>query len=380
MRKLYFFVLLILFNIDSNAGNPKIIHGPYLQNLTQNSVSILFHTESYVVPGILLYDENNNSKLIRNSDDGLLNIKKGLHKVKIDGLLPGKSYKYKIMSVELDKHEAYKIVFGDTLYSDMYEFKTFSNTDEDVEFVMFCDVHDRPDKIGSYVTNSVIKKPDFYLLNGDIIGHVDEEKQIYDHFIDTCVQLFASEIPMVYARGNHETRGPYARSLNKYFDSPTNEFYYAFSVNNIRFVVLDGGEDKPDTHHVLYGFTSFENYRDKQLLWLKEEVNSKEFKESEVQIVFVHMPIINFGESDYGMKQLNKNFGPVLQKAGIDLVMSGHTHSNYLLSEDETEWGYPLVICSNNDFVEVKVKDKKIDLLLKDRAGKKIEHRKYNTK
>jgi hypothetical protein len=165
--------------------------------------------------------------LIRNSHDGLVNVGNGVHKVRIEGLMEGQQYSYKVMAVEIKDHQAYSVTYGDTLYSGKHSFSTFSAEKELVKFTMFNDVHDNAAKIGSYLEQTKIDEQDFFLLNGDIIGHVDDEYQIYHNFIDTCANRFASRIPMMYVRGNHETRGNYARQLKNYFDFDNDKYYYA---------------------------------------------------------------------------------------------------------------------------------------------------------
>ena len=51
-----------------------------------------------------------------------------------------------------------------------------------------------------------LTQTDFVLFNGDMLSFINSEDQLFKGFMDTAVRLFASEIPMYYARGNHETR------------------------------------------------------------------------------------------------------------------------------------------------------------------------------
>lgn len=91
------------------------------------------------------------------------------------------------------------------------------------------------------------KSLDFVLLNGDMSSWVEGQEQICKDYIDACVELFASEVPIVFNRGNHETRGVYSDALIKYFPTSTGTFYYRFNIGKVCFLVLDSGEDKPDS-------------------------------------------------------------------------------------------------------------------------------------
>ena len=58
-------------------------------------------------------------------------------------------------------------------------------------------------------------------------------------------------------------------------------------------VMIDCGEDKPDTIPAYAGLLDFDNYRSEQATWLKELVKTKEFKKAKYRIVISHYPTIN---------------------------------------------------------------------------------------
>jgi hypothetical protein len=72
------------------------------------------------------------------------------------------------------------------------------------------------------------------------------------------------------------------------------------------------------------------------------------------------------------MAFLAEHFGPVLQEAGIDLMISGHTHRNAWIQADKSGFGYPIIISSNNHFVEAEAGADGIFLKLKDLDGKVV--------
>lgn len=204
------------------------------------------------------------------------------------------------------------------------------------------------------------------------MGYIHDDKQVYVSFLDTCISSFAQNIPFFYARGNHETRGAFARNLKDYLVLENDNYYYAFSQGEVRFIVLDGGEDKPDSSEAYSGLADFDFYREQQLQWLKQEVESKQFKQAEIKIVVIHMPIIERKNNWYGMAELAKNYGPVLKDAGIDLMISGHTHKNEWIQAEKSGFDYPVIICSNKHFLESKVKADRIELEIKDQEGKTV--------
>ena len=57
-----------------------------------------------------------------------------------------------------------------------------------------------------------------FLFNGDMVSIFNNEKEIFEGFMDKATELFASEIlGMYYTRGNHETRGSFATAFQDYF-------------------------------------------------------------------------------------------------------------------------------------------------------------------
>lgn len=371
----YFLAALFLVSSVSAAYSQdqqliKITHGPYLQNVTETGATIVFTTDRLVVPGIMIRSVGGAFQLIQNSHEGLIDVGDNLHKVRIKNLGPGKEYEYKLFASEILEYRPYECTYGDTVLSQIYKFKTFSSDVNKLNFTVFCDIHDRADKLGKYLESNAIEKQDFYFLNGDIMGYIVEERQLFKSFLDTCVNRFASEKPFFYVRGNHETRGKFARQLKDYMDLPDNKYYYAQTIGPVRFVVLDGGEDKPDDSKEYSGLVAFDPYRLEELAWLKKEVSSDEFKCALFKVVIIHMPIIENKKNWYGMAFLAEHFGPVLKGAGIDLMISGHTHKNAWIDAKKSGFDYPVMISSNNHFVEAEVNEYEIFLMLKDINGK----------
>lgn len=365
-------LIIVQFSFGAEGEKLKINHGPYLQNVSQTGANILFSTEGLVVPGIILFEEGKAERIIKNSNDGLYHVGKGVHNIKISGLKPGTNYGYKAFGIEVLDFGPYKCVFGDTVFTSQCTFTTLDLNKKEVAFTVFCDVHDEPAKIGKCMEKIKVGEQDFIFLNGDIMGYVHEEVQIYESFIDTCVSRFAQNVPFVFVRGNHETRGACAQHLKKYLGLANDSYYHAFSHGPARFIILDGGEDKPDNDIEYSGLVDFDTYREQQLNWLKQEVNSEEFRRAAAKIVIIHMPIIKDKNNWYGMDQLAQHYGPVLDNAGIDLMICGHMHKNMWIAPGKTGFNYPVMVCSNNDFMEVKLDSKKLNLKIKDKEGQLV--------
>jgi UDP-2,3-diacylglucosamine pyrophosphatase LpxH len=371
---LILFLALPLISTSQGIDNDDfmVTHGPYLQNLSENSVTIIWTTNKPAVPGVSISDPDGKKRFVRNSHEGIIDGGGTLHKVRVDGLEPGKTYKYNINSVQILKYQAYKIYYGDTLVLKSTSITTPSLNADEVTFTVINDVHELSGKMASYLRNGSKPEKDICFFNGDMVNYLQDPEQLFAGFIDTATTYFASGKPFIYIRGNHETRGFMARTLKAHFDYKDDSFYFSFNRGPVHFIVLDCGEDKPDNNMYYYGLADYDSYRMKELEWLKNEIKSESFRNSKYRIVMVHMPIIRDEKAGYGMRFLADHYGPVLKSAGISLMISGHTHRNTFYEQSKAGFGYPVLVNSNNSFVEVKADNKGIKAVVKDVTGKII--------
>jgi len=375
-----FLILVCFMSCCSGAAQSQdtdrfeIIHGPYLQHVTETGATIIFLTSKPAVAGVFVADENGSVSMIRNSEDGLIRAGDQLHKLRISGLSPGNQYHYRVFTNEVLKFEPYEIVFGDTVRDErIRSFATPDKNKKEIRFTVFNDIHSDPGKLGSYLAAQAVEQQDCYFLNGDLWNHVESEQMLFTGCLGTAISRFASEIPFYFIRGNHEARGKYARDLKKYFNFPDDRYYYAFTRGPVHFIVLDSGEDKPDSSQYYYGLADFDAYRLVQLEWLKKQIKTDAFKNAPFRIVLVHMPVMEMKNTGHGMKFLAEHFGPVLDSARIDLMISGHLHRNLWLKSGESGFSYPVLVCSNRDFVEVTANKSGITTWLKNSDGEIME-------
>ena len=364
--------IFITFSQSIDNEDLVVTHGPWLQNLTASGVTIIWTTNKPAIPGINLTTPDGKTRFIRNSYDGIINGGGTLHKVRINGLESGTTFRYSIHSVQLLKYQSYKIYYGDTLSAKPEMFTTFSGDADNVKFSVVNDVHENSWKLASYIKNGDPTFRNFYFFNGDMVDFLQEPDQLFSGFIDTAVSYFAKTKTFYYVRGNHETRGFKARDLKNYFDFKDDRFYYSFSNGPVHFIVLDCGEDKPDNNRYYYGLADYDSYRLQQLEWLKDEIKSDNFRKAKYRIVIVHMPIIKEEKQAYGMRFLADHYGPVLQNAKIDLMMSGHTHRNAFYDKSKSGFNYPVLVNSANTFIEVSADPKGIKAVLRDLTGKQM--------
>jgi UDP-2,3-diacylglucosamine pyrophosphatase LpxH len=376
-----FLLALIALRSESQEidnDNFLITHGPYIQNLSTDAVTVVWTTNKPAIPGIQITSPDGKKRFIRNSHDGNTDGGGTLHKVRIEGLEPATKYIYEVNAVQVLKYQAYAIYYGDTLRRKAENFVTFPLKSDRVKFCVINDVHENSGKLGSYLRKGNTADQDICFFNGDMVEFLQKTDQLFPGFIDTAVTYFARNKPFYYVRGNHETRGFKARELKNFFDFKDDRFYFSFDRGPVHFIVLDCGEDKPDNNRYYYGLADYDSYRLEQLEWLKNEIKSDAFRNAKHRIVIVHMPIIKEERQGWGMKFLSTHFGPVLKNAGIDLMISGHTHRNSYYDKSKSGFDYPVLVNSNNSFAEVVADLQNIKAVVRDIAGNTIAS--YNVK
>lgn len=326
---------------DTSLEAFKIITGPYLQTNFGNGISILWITNkngnSWVEYGEA--PDQLDKKSFGKSEMGLKPAGR-LNCVKLENLKPGVTYYYKIVSKEILDFQPYKLTYGETISGAVESFVNADTNKNEVSFVMMNDIHDRPKSIPQLLDLDKGNKRDFVFFNGDVFDYQTDEKQIIDHMIQPCVDYFARKTPFIYVRGNHETRGSFAREFSGYFDHVANT---AFTLGPVRFVILDTGEDKEDAHPVYAGIVDFDRYREEQAAWLENEINRKEFKNAAFRIVLMHIPPRYSGDA-HGPVHCTQLFEPLMNRGKVDLVLSGHTHKYKIHPADRKLNNYPIII------------------------------------
>jgi hypothetical protein len=353
-----------------------IIHGPYVQNVTENSATIMWFTNKKCVSKIE-YGTGDNFRTFPqwgsllqtavSSRHGLIDAYTTSHSITVSGLEPGKAHRYRVVSKEIVQFQPYEILYGSTVVSDIYSFRTLNPEAETVTFYVVNDIHENSERLDALLLPLGWDNIDLVFLNGDTLSHIEKEDQIFSGFLDTCIERFAKEIPFVFIRGNHETRGMFARNLIRYISTPENRFYFSFNHGPVHFIVLDTGEDKPDTHPVYAGLADFDAYRDLQAEWLSDDIRSDGFKNAVFKIVLCHIP--PFGGNDWHGEQYIRNvWGPLFNESGISLLVCAHTHRFNKLDADEHH-NYPMVIGDTNTTIKITAKKDRIEVWVTDKDG-----------
>ncbi len=315
---------------------------PFLQNPIGGNITISWFTNSpshgWVEYGT---DESLGNKMeTRKAGQVVANVKH--HKVRLNNLVQGKKYYYRVASREVLLYSAYKKKFGEVEYSDIYEFTLPDTVSSDFMALIFNDLHKRGSTLEGLLKQVEGVDYDFVMYNGDCIDDPENEDVALNFLSFSNNQVNAAEKPVFYIRGNHEIRGAYSVNLNHLFDYVGGKTYGAFNWGDTRFVFLDCGEDKPDDHWVYYGLNSFEQLRNDQVEFLETETKSKEFKSASKRVLIQHIPLYGMGEDRYvPCKEL---WSDILNSGNFSVGINGHTHSFAYHEPGSLGNTYPVII------------------------------------
>lgn len=359
-----------------------IQHGPYLQNLKETEVTIVWKANKPSIGWVELApdDESTYYACERpkyfDTTNGVKNTSL-VHVAKITGLTPGTTYRYRVYAQEVLDHEWVEITYGKTAATDVYGAKplTFTTNDRnkpETSFLMINDIHGRTADIPQLLEAGGYKSADLVIFNGDMLSQLKDEESLFTGFMDISVQLFAKEKPMYYARGNHETRGLFATSFQHYFSPKEPHLYFLLRQGPVCFIFLDTGEDKPDSDIEYSGITDYDRYRTEQAQWLAEAVQSADFTQAKFKVVIAHMPPLPGKRLWHGQLEVLEKFVPVLNQAGADVMLCGHLH-RYFNNPPTGAVRFPVIDNAHNTVLTGTTKGNELLLEVKDLQGKTLD-------
>lgn len=309
---------------------------PVLTNPAPDAITILWATSGPATGWVEYGETPELGQRAIHSENGLLPFDERCFKVRLHGLKPGTRYHYRVKSVRVDFKNAYKIVREEEVSSEVLSFVTPNPAADTARFTVWNDTHENAETISALQKAHESHLGDFLLWNGDQTNDIYSEEKMVGQFFSPAGLSFANRVPFYYVRGNHDVRGPAARHLDRFTDVPEGRYFYSFRQGPLAALVLDTGEDKPDTHPVYGGLNDFAAFRSAQAEWLAREIERPEFRNAPFRILFCHIPLWWKDEARPGNFCMDgrQKWHDLLVKASIQLVISGHTHETAWLPAD----------------------------------------------
>ncbi len=292
--------------VNADAG-PEIIAGPYLQHVTQTSMTIMWETAQPCTSAV----EYGEAEWVKKGQPvPLKNLieedeKKTIHELVLKGLKVQTNYLYRVSSVDDD---AAKVA------SEIYTFQTAVRKDSPFAFVVIGDNRTYPERFAKIIARAWAERPNFMLNVGDVVTDGNVKEQWLDEYLRPAAELMR-RVPTYVAIGNHERDADW---YYKYVSYPKPENYYSFDYGNAHFAIIDSNKDlSPNS----------EQYK-----WLKKDLARSKAR---WKFVLHHHPPYSSDENDYGDTYRGKSrlgdmnvrqLVPLYEKYKVDIVWYGHIH------------------------------------------------------
>lgn len=334
----------VFADVRLKADNDKVMRTqPYLQNPSPDGMTIMWLTNVPCRSWVEYGTDSTDMKRARTFIEGEMMANNTINRIRLEGLQPGTKYYYRAVSQEITLYQPYRKEFGDTIRTAISSFTTWDDNKQDFTAIIFNDLHDNYrffDKLSAQLKDVDY---DVIIFNGDCIADVQSEENAVRSISHYCEVLGGNNVPALFIRGNHETRGAYSMFLWNLLEKKGGTHTYGgFNIGDTRFVLLDCGEDKPDDHWVYYDMNDFTHYRQEQAEFLKREIASEEFSKAKKRVLIHHIPIYGRNQDSYNpCKDL---WGDILAKAPFDISLNAHTHRFEYIPKGQDGNNYPVII------------------------------------
>lgn len=312
---------------------------PVLQNPTADGVTIAWAVNAPSTGWVEYGPTAELGQRLQTTVSGLAAYEDRFHSVRLTKLRPGQTIHYRVVSAPVTFHGPYQIERGEPVASAVYRFTPAALDAERATFAVINDTHEKTPTIAALMELLAQEPADFTVWNGDVFDDVNGDEQIVECALRPANAPYATEHPVLFVPGNHDHRGALARGLARAFtpwpDEPNASRCFAVRHGPLAMIGLDTGEDKPDHHPAWAGLAAFEPYHVAQRDWLANVLKRPDIAAAPHLVVFCHIPLWglpgeNGGDTLEGYGSFNRHakelWHPLLADAGVQLVISGHTH------------------------------------------------------
>jgi len=289
-------ILAVVLAADNTFA--KITKGPFLLHLSEDRAALMWETD-IEGPGKISYGKNQKlEKCIDTIPERVeYELQKAqkpavkeiafIHKVWLKELEPGETYTYNVADGQ-DKSES-------------YEFRTAPAKTSEVRFVVYGDSRSRPQTHRKIIEQIIKAKVDFVVNTGDLVSRGRHYEQWGPQFFEPLKGL-AESVPVYAVKGNHDLGNGY---FEKLLVPPGQTANFAFDYGPLHYYCAD----------------NFSASNTKVLALITADTSSSA---RPWNFVSYHIPSLNFGGhwSDWG----HPDALPALAKAGVDFVITGHSH------------------------------------------------------
>ena len=352
-----------------------IASAPVLQNAAETSMGVSFAVSADASGWVDVSrsPDMRDSVRVFSGGTGLMDVNDKVALVRIRGLKPATRYWYRIGADRIDYQGGYDMKnLGAEVDGKVHSFTTLGAGAQDGSFCVINDTHDRKPVLDQVLTKIEELKPNVVIWNGDASNTSETIETAMGIFIHTHERHpeYAADTPYMFVNGNHDFRGRFNRRLrdlmmfrepgerdSKYAELGRN---FVQRLGDIALIGLDTGEDKLDSNKKFAGIFRMKEYRELQTQWLAEAIETPAVKEAKFKVAFCHIPLFDprpdenpgdIAPNDESplykrnwaawQRTCAKLWGPLLAKAGVQLVVCAHQHCfRYDVPEPGRPWAH----------------------------------------
>jgi hypothetical protein len=189
---------------------PKIVLGPYIVAPADTSAMVAWVTDIPAHSKAIL-DGDGQPREFVNSQHGLIPFGT-VHSVLLKDLKPGSRYHVRVVSTAVVKMQGYWPEKGVSIVSEPLTFATWDTSRPSATFVSVSDTHEDPVRIADLMKLVDWPSTDFLVQTGDAFNDGPRES-IVGKWLQPLLGGMSIPRPLIYGRGNHDTRGTVAREL-----------------------------------------------------------------------------------------------------------------------------------------------------------------------
>lgn len=273
--------------------------------------------------------------------NGILRSDTCIHKIQVPMKALDKAGCYTVFCKPMWERKPYRPVTGP---EEQHEFQFQPLRSGNINIYHLADTHNRvesPVNAASYFGDEL----DLLILNGDIPNHsgeIENFKTIYE----IAGKVTKGSIPVIFSRGNHDTRGFYAEQFTSYTPTDRGISYYTIRMGELWCLVLDTGEDKDDSHAEYGGTVCFHSFRQEETRFLEDVIRraEQEYNAPGItkRIVISHTPFTEIDKPPFDIEQdIYRHWVQLIsQHIRPDFYLCGHLHTCEVIRPGEERDAY----------------------------------------
>jgi acid phosphatase type 7 len=240
--------------------------------------------------------------------------------------------------------------------SPVYHFRSLDPQAKTLRFAAFNDLHNNDQTLAALLRFVKAEDYEFSLLIGDCFGDpssADGARELFRTLSAYLPLLDSGNKPIVFVRGNHETRGDFSSRLAYLFDLPNlnaalkadeQQWQFTLRAGPAFLLAMDTGEDDDFTTPAdSYKRPKFwQSYRQRETQWLKEVLSTKPGDDAAWRVFVSHIPL--YDPAGWICPSGRQYWVPFLLEARIDLMLAGHDHAWRHLPKGSNENPWPVLI------------------------------------